>query len=822
MRKFRYWFALILFIALVPSVKGQKIIKNSSVTGVCYAGNKVTRIYIPPPDVFFKKSGSKGGGSITFYYTGFSAQAKAAMEYARLILQSMLPADTKMTVVASWEKISDSGVLANASITGYAAGWGIDALNPLAYYPVALAEKIAGESLNPDLQGDMALRVNSSVSWYTGTDGKTPTNQYDLVTVVIHEICHGLGFFDSMSTDERLGYYGSGSLQIPMIYDTFVESLSGNKLTDTLKYLNPSAALRAELIGGQLWFNGPLLRNYTSGSRVKLYAPSTFDPGSSISHLDESATLKVNSLMTPFIDRGEAIHDPGKLTFSILGDLGWINTRILHVPPEDTELPITNLPLSITVVSDTIYNRNNVGVVYSFDGFKTFDTLYMTAPGFSNIFSTDLSISNYNSDLQYYFFVEDYFKRIYRSPSLFELFRYNVFIGSDTVAPVILHTPADYYLETVDAMNIRAIASDNIGIDTVYIEYKLNNGIVRYAGFKQNADTFNLSIKARILNLNGGDTLKYRIYARDYAASPNTTILPENGYFKVGIEDISDVVESYSTDFSNAYSDFLNRGFEIRKPVNFTRNGLHTKHPYVSPESNDLSIEYFALLRHPLKFKESGLLIRYNEVVLVEPGETGSVFGSEDFYDYVIIDGSKDFGKTWFAMIDGYDSRYSSSWLTTYNNSVSGQNSTAAGTESMLQKRTIYYKPSANISAGDTLLLRFRLFSDPFANGWGWVIENLKINSLIDNIESLYTGQLAVYPNPGNGVISLIDYKSGSNTGRTRKVSVFNSAGICIINNQITDDTGTIVNISSYPAGIYIILLYRDDGIKTFKYSLLK
>ena len=34
--------------------------------------------------------------------------------------------------------------------------------------------------------------------------------------------------------------------------------------------------------------------------------------------------------MTPFIDLGEAIHDPGKYTFSILGDLGWINTRIIH------------------------------------------------------------------------------------------------------------------------------------------------------------------------------------------------------------------------------------------------------------------------------------------------------------------------------------------------------------------------------------------------------------------------------------------------------------------------------------------------------------
>ena len=76
-------------------------------------------------------------------------------------------------------------------------------------------------------------------------------------------------------------------------------------------------------------------------------------------------------------------------------------------------------------------------------------------------------------------------------------------------------------------------------------------------------------------------------------------------------------------------------------------------------------------------------------------------------------------------------------WETAYNNSIVGYNSTAVGNESMLNKHTIFYRPSDNISAGDTLLLRFRLFSDPFANGWGWVIEDLKINPLIDAVENI-------------------------------------------------------------------------------------
>jgi len=281
-------------------------------------------------------------------------------------------------------------------------------------------------------------------------------------------------------------------------------------------------------------------------------------------------------------------------------------------------------------------------------------------------------------------------------------------------------------------------------------------------------------------------------------------------------------VESYSTDFARASSDFFNIGFYILKPANFSKYGLHTKHPYESPEDNNARIDYTAMLRHPLKLNESGLLINYNEIVLVEPGETGSVFGSPDFYDYVILEGSKNFGKTWFKLADGYDSRLVSSWETAYNSSITGQNSTYTGSEEMLRKHTIYYRPSDNVSTGDTLLLRFRLYSDPFANGWGWVIEDLKINPLIDAVEPLNSDQLKVYPNPGKGLVKLSNYQTGININKPFRYSVYNSAGICILTDLTSGDSETMVDISGYPTGMYLIILYRDDGIKTVKYSLIK
>jgi hypothetical protein len=120
------------------------------------------------------------------------------------------------------------------------------------------------------------------------------------------------------------------------------------------------------------------------------------------------------------------------------------------------------------------------------------------------------------------------------------------------------------------------------------------------------------------------------------------------------------------------------------------------------------------------------------------------------------------------------------------------------------------------------LLIRFRLYSDPFANGWGWVIEDLKINPFIDAVESLKSDQFKVYPNPGKGIITLSSGQTGSSFSKPIRYSVYNFAGICILNDLTSGDSDTRVDISGYPAGMYIIILYRDDGIKTIRYSLIK
>jgi hypothetical protein len=140
----------------------------------------------------------------------------------------------------------------------------------------------------------------------------------------------------------------------------------------------------------------------------------------------------------------------------------------------------------------------------------------------------------------------------------------------------------------------------------------------------------------------------------------------------------------------------------------------------------------------------------------------------------------------------------------------------------MLQKHTLLCRPSANISAGDTLLLRFRLFSDPFANGWGWVIQDLKINPLVDALPETARRKITVYPNPGEGLINISIDDLAQQNSKPVPYRIFNTSGICLINSVTSGTSETIVDISEYPAGLYIIILYLDDGIQSVKYSLTK
>ena len=262
--------------------------------------------------------------TITVNYTGFTPQAQAAFQHAVNIWAGQLTSPVTIVVDAEFAPLG-SGVL------GSAGPWIVrdrTGLPPGTWYPVALANKIAGVDLLPG-SSDIDAQFSRTFTWYYGTDGNAPSGTYDFVSVVLHELGHGLGFVGLANVSGGSGSVGSGGF--PIIYDRFTENGVGQAL---LTFPNPSPELGSQLTGNNLYFDGPRTRQANGGNPARLYAPTTWRGGSSYSHLDEATypAGNPNSLMTPQIASREAIHDPGPITRAIFEDTGWAVGPSLTMP----------------------------------------------------------------------------------------------------------------------------------------------------------------------------------------------------------------------------------------------------------------------------------------------------------------------------------------------------------------------------------------------------------------------------------------------------------------------------------------------------------
>jgi hypothetical protein len=168
-----------------------------------------------------------------------------------------------------------------------------------------------------------------------------------LVTVVLHELGHGLGFGGSMrvgsSCGSGMGCWGLGT-GYPFTYDRFAENGSEQSLLNTSLFPNPSAALAAQLTGNNIYFDGPATRAANNNQRAKLYAPGTWQQGSSYSHLDEIYNNTQNALMTYSVGAAESIHSPGPIMLGMFEDMGWTMGTATPSPTPSTTPTASDTP----------------------------------------------------------------------------------------------------------------------------------------------------------------------------------------------------------------------------------------------------------------------------------------------------------------------------------------------------------------------------------------------------------------------------------------------------------------------------------------------
>lgn len=828
---------------------------------ICYYTNTPTTARpIGPPDFFLRqrRDGSKlrteanRADIIVTYNAAFPDSAKTAFEYAVGIWEAWLVSPVPIRISARWANLG-SGTLGSTSPKVYRQINYSGTIKANTFYVLPLAEKLARQNFNGD-QSDIDMTFGSGVNWSVRTDGNIPSSRQDFVSTAVHEIAHGLGFTDSFTIDGTLGSWGEG-FDIPRTYDHYVVNNQGQQLINRELFPNPSSALSTQLRSNNVFFDSPLTRAANGGNRAKLYAPTTYRAGSQIAHLDEATYNGTpNAAMTPFGNAGEVVQNPGPITFGMFRELGWRATSVLHERLRDTEEANQPVTVRATIISDTTLLANTAKLFYTVNdtAIRSNPTsVTLTRVGNSDEFTATLPASAAKRTVRYYIQVQDASGRTFSNPP--EAPRFGAWVfqqGPDTQPPTIVHTPVSTILQTQDSLRISAEITDDyeFGIDTAVVEWSIVRGtqVLPQPAFRLRlVDVFD-AIYQGAVNLvgviQGGDRITYRIVARDKSKAKNQATNPATGTYEVRVLQLQPARDSYANDFNgaNAAADFGGNGFSITTPSGFNSPAIHSEHPYLDGDGqpNDQRNLVYQLLV-PINLKDQNTTIRFDEIVLVEPGEEGSIFpgvgtgsGNEgtiyptsDFYDYVVVEGSKDDGKTWQPFADGYDARDNSAWLTAYNSRIvrdpanaESSLSQAVGTPTLYKPREIDMLTSGNFTPGDKLLVRFRLFADQLSRGWGWAIDNLQIQlpkaPPVTAVEPTFGAtEISLYPNPSTTGEFMLEGKFSERAGRPT-VTVNTLTGQRVFSQQF-DRRSTLtsrLDLSRLVPGLYLLNVDTDEG----------
>ena len=342
--------------ALATADTGTNVEKTPGQLLTLYAGSApshVNSVTVPPKALGASANcqSLSATSTIAVTYHGFANQpkAKAAFQAAVDVWQSILVSSQIIHVDAYWANLgASSGILGQASATfGYN---GLDGFR----YPAALAEARCSCEVNSGAEIDAEFN-SAFADWYKGTDGNVPNSKWDLETVVLHELGHGLGFYSSFRVLNSKGYRNTSH---PLRFDAneWDNVTGGHRMTT---YPNASGSLRSQLTDGSVYLGGTHVQAVL-GKRAKLYAPIFWQPGSSNSHLDESKYPpgSVNGLMTPILNNGESIHDPGPATKAIFQDIGWT----IAGSSGDSTPPVVDSPAVRIVAPQTMSSKVSVRV----------------------------------------------------------------------------------------------------------------------------------------------------------------------------------------------------------------------------------------------------------------------------------------------------------------------------------------------------------------------------------------------------------------------------------------------------------------------------
>jgi len=188
---------------------------------------------------------------------------------------------------------------------------------------------------------DATAIVDFGYSWYAGS-GTPGGSEYDLISVMTHEVTHALGFSslieypsgDSAITHSNPGAYSYYDANLANGYGQYFTNATGGA-----SYVGMTTDLTG--VNGGVYFMGANAGASWGTGDPPIYAPVTWENGSSISHWNTTGT-PITTIMRPAIAAGQTKRIYEDFEIGSLADIGYSVGMT-------TDLPATG-PIGITAL----------------------------------------------------------------------------------------------------------------------------------------------------------------------------------------------------------------------------------------------------------------------------------------------------------------------------------------------------------------------------------------------------------------------------------------------------------------------------------------
>ena len=168
---------------------------------------------------------------------------------------------------------------------------------------------------------DAVVTVDFGYRWNDDRDATEP-DEYDLFTVLLHEITHALGMFSVAGADGRSALLNADTAGLFSIFDDLLFlGASGKDLYLPGGEINASAQ---DVSSSDVVFGGPRAAA-SFGQPVPVYAPAPFQQGSSLAHWSVWGT---DAVMLPALTRGLQKRRYLDWELQALADLGYQMGRV--------------------------------------------------------------------------------------------------------------------------------------------------------------------------------------------------------------------------------------------------------------------------------------------------------------------------------------------------------------------------------------------------------------------------------------------------------------------------------------------------------------